>query len=56
MPLKHLRICVPCDQTRYAPCSIGCRVPDEQDPENWTTVEDNAATLSAPNTQAATTP
>ena len=37
MPLKHLRVCEHCDQTRWAPCSIACRVPDDQDPQSWRT-------------------
>lgn len=46
MPLKHVRVCVPCDAVRYAQCSVGCRVPDEGDPASWVQVEDDAETLS----------
>ncbi len=36
MPLKHLRVCEHCsDRIRFAPCSIACQVPPEDDPRSW---------------------
>jgi hypothetical protein len=35
MPLKHMRICAHCNVWRWAPCSVACRVPDEQDQRSW---------------------
>lgn len=36
MPVKHLRICGPCnDQTRFAPCSLVCRIGTDTDPDSW---------------------
>lgn len=46
MPLRHLRICVQCDQIRYAPCSIACRVPHDGDKDSWVVnLQDGAGTI-----------
>lgn len=46
MPLKHLRVCVHCDQIRWAPCSIVCRVPHDEDPHSWhRNIQDGAGEL-----------
>ena len=43
MPLKHIRICTPCNQTRWAPCGITCKVPHESDPASWLLNEQDGA-------------
>ena len=35
MPLKHLRVCTHCQHTRWAPCSVACRIPNDTDPQSW---------------------
>src|SRR6516225_8114783 len=40
MTLKHVRICTHCGIERWAPCSIVCRVPDENNPRSWVEVVD----------------
>lgn len=46
MPLKHLRVCPPCDRIRWAPCSIACRLPNELDPDSWReNMQDGAGTM-----------
>ena len=41
MTLKHVRICTHCGIVRWAPCSIACRVPDENNPRSWVEVLHN---------------
>lgn len=49
MPLKHLRVCEPCDQIRFAACSAGCRVPDAADPTSWReNLQEGAGTILPP--------
>lgn len=35
MPLKHLRVCEPCNRIWYAACGKACRVPNDADPDSW---------------------
>jgi hypothetical protein len=46
MPLKHVRICERCAVIRWAPCSITCRVPSDQDRDSWLpNLQDDAGTM-----------
>lgn len=46
MPLKHLRVCEPCNATRFAACSLACRVPNDADPASWrVNLQEGAGTL-----------
>jgi len=35
MPLKHLRVCEPCNKVRWAPCCKSCRIPPDHDRSSW---------------------
>lgn len=49
MPLKHLRVCEPCNRVRFAGCSIACRVPNDEDPKSWReNMQDGAGTIGMP--------
>jgi hypothetical protein len=48
MPLKNLRVCEVCDHVRWAPCSIGCAIPPDNNPESWRlNLQAGAGTLTA---------
>lgn len=46
MPLKHLRVCTPCNRVRFAPCGRACQLPVDTDPDNWrVNLQDGAGTI-----------
>lgn len=56
MPLKHLRVCeskhdngAVCGKVRFAPCSVSCGVPNDEDPNSWReNLQEGAGTMQPP--------
>lgn len=52
MPLSRVRCCYHCNLYRYAPCSSGCRVEPENNPQSWIPTEEGPVDDAGFNRQA----